>query len=359
MKDKRAPEIHHLKEGEAMVGSKTEAVPSGPTVSLEKIADYLMNHDNYWIFPHTAPDGDTLGACLAIYLGLKSLRKRVSIFSEVDFPSMYAFLPGREEVLHELPSNSQAPSAIITADFGNLERVGESFYNRIKDIEAEVINLDHHVSNTYFGTLNYVERKAAAAGEIAFDLLEIMGIKLTPEIATNIYVATITDTGRFSFSNTTPKCLRMSARLLEVGANPRDIATKVYNTKTPGQLMLAAHAISEMVFDEEYRFAYAAVTQKMLEETGCVLSDTEGIVETLKTLADADVCFLFKEYDADTVKISMRSKAGFNAASFAESFGGGGHPAASGFTVNAYLEKAVTRVTAAYREALMGMRKNT
>jgi phosphoesterase RecJ-like protein len=265
-------------------------------------------------------------------------------------PSMYEFLPGFDDIKDEPPHGFDALLAFFF-DSGNLERSGSS----VKQIAAHatIVNIDHHPSNSRFGNVNVIDADASAVGQMVMDMLDHFGYPITPTIATNLYVALLTDTGGFRHENTTPRALEDAARLARLGADPGRIATLVYKTRPETTLKLSGMALATMRVELEGRLAWAKVTRRMLREAGAVMAESEGIIDTLNSIAGLELAILFKEVNAELTKISVRSRGAVDAAAMCAGFGGGGHIRAAGAEIQKPMEEAIRLVLAAAKEAII------
>jgi phosphoesterase RecJ-like protein len=264
-------------------------------------------------------------------------------------PQMYAFLPGFGEIRDEPPTNVD-PELIFFFDSGNLERSGSSV-KRIAS-HATIVNIDHHPSNSRFGDINVIDPEASAVGQMVMDMLDHFGYPITKTIAENLYVALLTDTGGFRHENTTPRALEDAARLARLGADPGQIATMVYKMRPETTLKLSGLALATMRVDLEGKLAWAKVTRRMLREAGAVMAESEGIIDTLNSIAGLELAILFKEVSSDLTKISVRSRGGVDAAAMCAGFGGGGHIRAAGAEIEKPMEEAVRLVLTAAKEAI-------
>jgi len=211
------------------------------------------------------------------------------------------------------------------------------------------------VSNAMFGHVNVVIPEAAATAEIIFALFREMGASIPPGAVVNLYAAVLTDTGRFSYRNTTSRTFEMAAELVEHGVNPSEVAQRIYSQRTPSELVLLGRVLAQIVTKDELGYYYSYISQAMLQECQCSLADTEGVIEVLRTLASPPVCFLFKEHEGGIVKVSIRSDSGFDANDFASRFKGGGHPGAAGFTFTGSLKEAFAAVEQAMLDRARGV----
>jgi len=262
---------------------------------------------------------------------------------------MYEFLPGFDQIDVEPPVGAD-PELVFFFDSGNLERSGSS----VKQIasHATIVNIDHHPSNSRFGDINVIEPKASAVGQMVMEMLDHFEYPITPTIAINLYVALLTDTGGFRHENTTPRALEDAARLAHLGADPGHIATQVYKMRPETTLKLSALALATMRIELEGRLAWAEVTRRMLREAGAVMAESEGIIDTLNSIAGLELAILFKEVSSDLTKISVRSRGAVDAAALCATFGGGGHIRAAGAEIEKPMDEAVQLVLSAAKEAI-------
>jgi len=327
------------------------------TTTIRKIARLTINSRTIWNLPHENPDGDTIGCALAIHHALKSVRREVQTFFSEPVPRMYSFLPGADEISVTQNLPDKLPDLIIVSDNATFGRLGKPFVDELGRLgvysvhdprhqpgRTTLINIDHHRGNEAYGDVNLVVPEAAAAGEIIFAIFRRLRLPLPPGAATCLYAAILTDTGKFSYSNTSLTTLEIAAELVRRGVVPHEVVEAVYNNQTTGQLRLLGHSLAVLKINDELGYCYSYVTPEMLAEFNCDLSDTEYIIDTLKTLEEPKVCFLFKVVDDGLVKASVRSRNDFDSAKVAEAFGGGGHYAASGFRFRGTLDEVIAAV---------------
>jgi phosphoesterase RecJ-like protein len=265
-------------------------------------------------------------------------------------PQTYAFLPGFAEILSE-PPHGIDPQLAFFFDSGNLERSGGSV-KRIAS-HATIVNVDHHPSNSRFGDVNVIEPDASAVGQMVMEMLDHFGYPITTSMAGNLYVALLTDTGGFRHENTTPRALEDAARLARLGADPGKIATMVYKMRPETTLKLSGLALATMRVELDGRLAWAKVTRRMLREANAVMAESEGIIDTLNSIAGLELAILFKEVNDSLTKISVRSRGAVDAAAMCASFGGGGHIRAAGAEIERPMDEAVKMVLTAAKEAIL------
>ncbi len=318
---------------------------------LAQAGGILQRARTAWIFTHEYPDGDALGCCLACYEMLTGCGVEAQVFSPDPIPRMYQALPHADGVDASGILPAGLPDVLLIVDNANWERLGAGLVAQLanrgvgpvdarRNREVEVLNLDHHIGNERFGDVNLVDTSAGACGELIYRLFQVMGRAITQTIAINLYAALITDTGRFSYGNTTPDTFRIAQDLLAHGVEAFDVFNRVYSTRTIGQVQLLADIIQTITPVDTLGYFYCSATQEMLRRTGTLMSDTEGAIDMMKTVAGYEVCFLFKEEQPGLIKVSSRSNGGFDVNMFAKRFGGGGHPAAAGFKLEVDISEA-------------------
>jgi len=313
------------------------------------VGELVEQNDEILIFGHKDADGDTLGCSLAFAEALKSRGKTVWVVIPPPLPVMYEWLPGFEQIVERPPPGAD-PRLVLFFDAGNMERSG----NAVKLIasQATIVNVDHHPSNSLFGDINVIEPEASAVGQMVMRMLDLFGYDLTPTIATNLYTALLTDTGGFRHENTTPRALDDAARLARLGADPGSIATMVYKMRPETTLKLSGLALATMRVELEGRLAWAKVTRRMLKEANAVMAESEGIIDTLNSIAGLELAVLFKEVNDSLTKISVRSRGAVDAAALCALFGGGGHVRAAGAEIERPMDETVKMVLAAAKEAI-------
>lgn len=291
---------------------------------------------------HVGPDGDALGSMLALSIAARNAGKGVqaSFGSPFVVPANLSFLPS--DLLLPPGEVVEEPELIVVLDVGAQDRLGELANHAAK--AGTVIVLDHHVTNEGFGDIAIVDAGAAATGEIVYRLLNEMDWEVTPEIATCLLTALVTDTGRFQYSNTTPETHRIAGALIEAGAEPTVIGRHVYEEAPFGYLKAAGAALSRAQLDIGRRVVSTVIGQEDLDEAGIDWGDIDHLLDTLRLPVEADVAILAKSYADGKVKVSLRSRGGTDVGSLAASFGGGGHRLAAGFTAEGDADEVIGSV---------------
>ncbi len=308
-----------------------------------RIAVALRNSTRILLVNHVEPDGDTLGSTLALALALESLGKTVIVGSEGGVPPAYAFLPGADRIVRDLPAGA-AFDAAVTMECSTPERCG-GFSGAVLAAPL-IIAIDHHESHIPYGHLEDWDPSAAAAAEQVGELIRELGVPFSPAIATDLLAALATDTGVFRFPTVRPHSLRLAAELIEAGAPLAEIVAAVYEQRPLSANRLLGHALLRTALAADGAVAYATLSEAVRRAAGALPDDSAGIVGALRTMKGIKVAILFEE-DGDGVRVSIRTRNGVRANAIAEIFGGGGHPGAAGCTVPGSLAEAVPRVLAA------------
>jgi len=297
-----------------------------------RIADEIHRRQRFVLSSHVRPDGDAIGSQLAMAFALWQLGKDVRLVNHDAPPTPMLVFPGVPKI--EVASHIEDPGdAVIVMECGELSRTGVEGFER-----GFVINIDHHLGNTSYGTLNWFDSSAAACGEMVFDLVRELGVQLTPEIATHVYIAILTDTGSFHYSNISPRTFDICRQCVEAGIDPPAIAGAIYDSNSLGRLKLFGAVLSKMELDTSGHVATVYVDQKLARDCGGTYEDTEGIVNLPLTVKDIEAVAFFKEAGPDDWRVSMRSKGNVDVNAIAKQFGGGGHKNASGCNANGKFE---------------------
>ena len=304
---------------------------------FNEISKSIEDSKNIAVVSHINPDGDNLGSLLGFGLSLVRFGKNVEFVKSDIIPEDYTFLPGADK-LSGYGQSRKYLDLLIVLDSSDPTRLGD---NKILLDEAKVvINIDHHVSNSMFGDIKLVDAKASSTGEIVYKLIEYLNLPIDTEIATCLYAAITTDTGRFSYQSVTGETHRIAAKLYDEGIDGYEINKRLYQTRSLKRTRLFSRAMADMELLFDGKAAIIKISRKMLEETGASMEDTEGIVEFLRDTDSVEAACLLKEIDENQVKVSIRTKNTIDANKMCSSFGGGGHIRASGCTISATLDEA-------------------
>jgi phosphoesterase RecJ-like protein len=314
--------------------------------NLSVIAEAVKRTRNALVCGHIMPDGDSIGSVLAMGLALSNSGKQVTMAGPDPIPEIYNFLPGAELFqTHEKPPSGRYDTLIVL-DCSISERMGENFRDLLEH-DMVVISLDHHIGSEPFAALNFIDCKAAATGEIVFDLLDLMGMPLTVDIATCLYTAIITDTGSFQYENTTAGTHYRIARLIEGGALADQIHTRLYEEKPLASLRLLGSALDTLNLSACGRIAWMTVRRETLGALGAEDEHADGLAGYARAIKGVQVGVLFFEKEPGKFKVGFRSKNPVDVNRIARVFGGGGHSRAAGCMLEGSLPEVQERVIVA------------
>lgn len=285
---------------------------------------------------HVNPDGDTLGSALALAHALKKMGKCFTVLSHDGVPEIYQWMPGTEWVQRDTDERDFDLS--IVCDTGTSERVGRA--REAVESARLTLNIDHHVAEGEFGKIRVVNSKAAATGELVYGLLKSMGAEIDRKIAECLMCAIVTDTGSFRYMNVTPHTFKVAGDLMAYGAWPATISELVFENRSLASIKLLGRALDSLRVTGDGLIAWAHIRAKDYEDLGASDEDTEGIVGHVRAVKGSCVGILFREIPGKKVRISLRSREGYDVNAVAQVFGGGGHKLAAGCSIDPPLENA-------------------
>src|SRR5580765_801924 len=308
------------------------------TSDLQAVADALRSHDRFLLVTHENPDGDALGSLLATKLALDQLGKDsvMYLYGDAPLPREYGFMP-LEGILREPPADA-GERVLVALDCANESRIGPE--TTVLESAPLTLDIDHQHDNSRFGDISLVVGNASSTGEVLRDVFRELGVELTPEIAEALYIAVVTDTGRFQYTNTTPRALRLAADLVEAGADVHRVFQGVYESVEFAKLKLLARALERAEIHDGGRVVVSYLTRADFVEVGAAEAYAEGIIDYLRAVDGADLAALIREPprndDAPARKVSLRAQTDeVDVSAIARKSGGGGHRQASGFSSNA------------------------
>ncbi|MEP9411674.1 MAG: bifunctional oligoribonuclease/PAP phosphatase NrnA [Candidatus Brocadia sp.] len=325
---------------------------------VDSIYAVIKRCHRFFITTHIRADGDGIGSEVALFHALTGLGKSVFIVNDSPVPQIYKFIiPDTGMYVYpELPKISA--EAVFALDSPTLERLGKT--KEVIPKDAVIINMDHHISNEYFGTINWVTEQVCATGEIVLTLLKEMNIAITQDIATALYVSIVTDTGRFTHSNTTPEALRAAAFLIECGARHREISKNVYNMNPFNLIQLHAQVLSTVKLHAGNQIATIWLTREMLEKTNINAIDTQEFADIPASIDGVTVGVLLREMTkSNCIKVSFRSRNEFNVNDIAKKFGGGGHKYAAGCEIQGSIADVQQIILEELERALLQKKSTT
>jgi phosphoesterase RecJ-like protein len=309
--------------------------------AVNSVLEAIHSAQSILVSSHARPDGDAIGSMLACGMLLEQMDKHVSLVLSDRVPLLYRWLPCSEHIGHtEHVSGHYDLTILLECD--GLER------SRLKGLEGRrIVNIDHHASGRPFAAVNWIDPQASAVAELVFELAVAAGVTITPDMATCLYTAVLTDTGSFCYEGTDAHTLRLATELVNLGARPAQIAQEVYFTNPLSKMVLLGAALSTL--HREGRIAWLWVTHEDMLRSNAAEEDCEGIVNYAIAIAGVEVAVLLRELPDHRVRLSMRSKGRVNVAQVAEALGGGGHVNASGCTLPGPLANATHSIVETLR----------
>jgi phosphoesterase RecJ-like protein len=313
---------------------------------LSQVVELIEKKQKFGITTHIKPDGDGVGSSLGLCWLLQSLGKSAEVLVHGDIPVAYRSLPGADQI-RDVDSIDAKYDAVFVIECSDLERPG------IHGLNNEfTVNIDHHATSEHFGTINWIDSTASAVGEMIYNLCKAIGGKITPEIAECVYMALVTDTGSFHFSNTTDRTLKVASELVKAGVKPAEVSEAVYNNYPWSRIELMRQVLDTVKRDESGQVASLRQTLKMREVAGAVDGDNNGFVNIPLSAREVLAVVYMREVDKDQYRVSLRSKGDINVARVAEKYGGGGHRNAAGLRIKGSWDEKERELVAAVREAV-------
>jgi bifunctional oligoribonuclease and PAP phosphatase NrnA len=308
---------------------------------LAAVAEALRSHDRFIVTTHENPDGDALGSLIAMTFALRELGKAATmyLFGEVPIPKEYEFMDFTGLVRGPNPDSSEL--VVVALDCANERRLGPE--TALLEKAKLVVDIDHHHDNTRFGNVNLIVGHASSTGEILADVFKAIGADLTPGIAEALYIAVVTDTGRFQYANTTAKALRLAAELVEAGADVHRVFQGVYENVAFAKLKLVARALENAEVFEGGRVIVSHLEKEDFNAAGAEEPYSEGIIDYLRAVEGAELAALIREpptANGPTHRISLRTtEEDLDVSAIARLSGGGGHRQAAGFSSEASIQE--------------------
>ncbi len=318
-------------------------------MDITKVVEAINKYDSFLIASHVNPDGDAVGSQLALKSLLEQKKKKVIVVNAEPIPFTYSFL-GKWICPGELKSKPNFEVAIIV-DSAGLKRLGETILPLLSD--KILINIDHHISNERFGRINWIDSEASATGEMIYHLYKKMDCKISKDGALALYVAILTDTGLFRYTNTDSTTHDIASELLKIGIEPQWVAERIYGINSLAGVKLLALTLSTVKVNDSGRIGWLYVRSDMLKKTGASFQDTKDFVNHVRSIRGLEVAIFFSETEAkDEIRVSFRSKGKADVNAIAKNFQGGGHPQASGCRIKGKLDEVIPMVIAKVQKAL-------
>ena len=311
-------------------------------VSWQPVMDAVQQAKQIHIVAHVNPDADTIGSQLALYHALKSMGKCVVMHNQDIAPYICRYLPAVDDITHgDVPSEIAASDLVIAVDAGSMGRLGmEASYFEDKIL----INIDHHASNTLYGSINVVDARYCATGAMIYDLLQHLNVPLNMGSASAIYAAVLTDTASFRLTSVDADVHRMVADLIDGGADVGLAAQSIYQSHKPARFELLKHALDSLNISHNGRVAWISLAHNLYERTNLCGEDSEGFIDYARSIEGVDIAVFIREEKLQEWKVSFRAKAPCDVGVVAGMLGGGGHQYAAGCTLFGTLDEVQEKI---------------
>lgn len=317
------------------------------TNPFKDVVKLIKSHQSFLITTHVNPDGDGLGAESALFLALRKLGKKVQVVNHDHLPKRFSYLAFTP---HYQKSDTIPPHEVcFVLDAGDFTRIRE---NVRREEFGTLVNIDHHYSNDHYGDYNLVMPEAAATGEVVYNLIKALKVKVDKGIAEGVYTSIVTDTGRFRYPNTTPHIFRLAAELEEAGADISHISEHIFGDISREAMELNRLALASIQVSSGGAIGSMTLTLDDFLKSGASDDDTENLINVVRNLDTVQIAIFLKERPDGRIKLSLRSKNGINVADIAKFFHGGGHAYASGAVLPGPLDKALQAVMKACQNVL-------
>lgn len=297
---------------------------------VKEVFNLINNSKNICIAGHKAPDGDCIGSVMALYESLKTFKKELTICIDGSIPYNYKSLVNESLIAKDV-ENSEF-DLLIVLDCSDAERLGK--FNDIFKKAKKSVCIDHHKTNVGYADINIIDASMSSTGELLYDVLKAWNICISKEAATYIYISILTDTGKFSYSNTSSETHRKTAEIIDLGVDIAEIDNIVYNSKPSNVVKAFIECIGNIELYYDNKFGITYITNDILDKNNVEMGDIDGIVEFIREIKEVEVSCVLKEYEVDNTKVSLRSKNGIDVSAISLKFGGGGHARAAGFEIN-------------------------
>ena len=308
---------------------------------LSDAVAFLTKYDSFLLMAHVAPDGDTLGSCLALQKLLQQLGKQAWVVCDDPLPHLYAFLPGADGLL--APDAAVDAQAFVAVDCADVGRTG-SQWDRVGTKPS--LCIDHHITNPAFATVNHIE-DCAATGELITLLYDAFGQPINPEVGACLYTAIATDTGNFAYSSVTPRTFVLMGKVMESGFDLPECNRLIYRNQRLQKLRMTARTVENAKLYRDGQVIVATLSKAETEAVDGLKADAEGIIDSLRDVETVIVACFLREEGENEVKLSLRAKDRVDCAALARAYGGGGHLRAAGATLHMSLAEAEAEVTKA------------
>lgn len=322
-------------------------------ISLKKAAAAIKKYKRFLISSHVNPEGDALGSELALYFLAKRLGKQAEIVNEDPLPDEYSFFPGKENLRIYKPGLKAGNfDCLVLLDCTDISRIGQ--VQKLNTGDKPLLNIDHHISNKKFGSVNLVDPGASSASELVFELYKEMRVPFDEGSATLLYTGILTDTGSFRYSNTSSATHKAAAELLRHNVNANQIYKNIYENIPFSDIQVLTKALTNIRRESAGKIAWAEVPARLLRHKKLSFDLTDHVLSFVRAIKDTQVAVLFKENlgERNEIRVNLRSTGLVDVNKVAQAFGGGGHRTASGCTVHGRLADVRKKVLAKIWQSL-------
>jgi len=313
---------------------------------VKEVFNLINSSQNICIAGHKAPDGDCIGSVMALYEFLKPFNKKLTVYIDGIIPFNYKPFVKEDVIAKEYDNNEF--DLLFVLDCSDAERLGK-FKDVLKNAKKSVC-IDHHKTNESYADINIIDSSMSSTGELLYDILKISGRQLTKQIAEYIYIAILTDTGKFSYSNTTGQTHEKTAELIELGVDVAEIDNIVYNSKPSNVVKAFIECIGGIELYYDNKFGITSITKDILERNSVNMGDIDGVVEFIREIKEVEVSCVLKEYEEKNTKVSLRSKNDIDVSAVSVKFRGGGHARAAGFEIDDTVENTKKLLIETFKE---------
>lgn len=313
---------------------------------VKEVFNLINSSQNICIAGHKAPDGDCIGSVMALYEFLKPFNKNLTVCIDGIIPFNYKTFVDEDVIAKEYDNNEF--DLLFLLDCSDAERLGK-FKDVLKNAKKSVC-IDHHKTNESYADINIIDSSMSSTGELLYDILKTSGRQLTKQIAEYIYIAILTDTGKFSYSNTTGQTHKKTAELIELGVGVAEIDNIVYNSKPSNVVKAFIECIGGIELYYDNKFGITSITKDILERNSVNMGDIDGVVEFIREIKEVEVSCVLKEYEEKNTKVSLRAKNDIDVSAVSVKFGGGGHARAAGFEIDDTVENTKKLLIETFKE---------
>ena len=317
---------------------------------MTQIREVLLSQKCVAVISHNNPDGDTLGSQLALAAALKNAGVDTVLLNNDTISEKYHFVAGSERV-QPYQEGMELPEVVVFVDCASMALAGCSADTPFLQGKT-IINIDHHASNKYYGDINYVKEDAAANCQNMYEVIQALGVAITPEIATALYMGLSTDTGNFLFDNVSSDTLRIAAELKDCGADTTALRLNIYESCSHKRIELMKYILNDLHISYNGKYAWSKLHYDMMQKLNPESTDIDGLVNTIKDIDGVEIAMLFRGVGENKTKVSLRSKSWANVNAVAGLFGGGGHIAAAGCTLEGEESEILSRLLSEAEERL-------